>query len=71
METKRILLVDNHIVVLKGLQLIVGEALDKEPDIDLATSGKEALRMLRQQPYDICILEIDLPDVDGIRMLRT
>lgn len=71
METKRILLVDDHIVVLKGLQLIVSEALGKETDIDLATSGTEAIRMLRLQPYDLCILEIELPDVDGMRMLRT
>lgn len=71
METKRILLVDDYIVVLKGLQLIVSEALGKETDIDLATSGTEAIRMLRLQPYDLCILEIELPDVDGMRMLRT
>lgn len=71
METKRILLVDDHIVVLKGLQLIVSEALGKETDIDLVTSGTEAIRMLRLQPYDLCILEIELPDVDGMRMLRT
>jgi DNA-binding response OmpR family regulator len=35
-----------------------------------AASGAEALRMLEEQPPDIAVLDLRLPDTDGIDLLR-
>ena len=38
---------------------------------DLAYCGEEALALLRQQPYGIIILDLDLPDCNGVELLET
>lgn len=35
--------------------------------VDLASSGKEALAMHTQQPYDLILLDCQMPDLDGYR----
>jgi DNA-binding response OmpR family regulator len=35
-----------------------------------AASGAEALRLLEEQPPDIAVLDLRLPDTDGIDLLR-
>ena len=39
-------------------------------DVAVAGSGLEALRMLRTQTYDLILLDVMMPDVDGREVLR-
>lgn len=68
---KSILLVDDHKVVLRGLQAIVSDALGPDTDTDTATSGHAVLNLLRNKDYDVCVLDIELPDLDGKQLLHT
>ena len=73
MNKRRILLADDHQIVRNGLrQLINGEA-DLEVCAEAATSA-ETLTLLRQQDFDVLLLDISMPDRDGmdtLRLLRT
>lgn len=66
----KIILVDDHKIVLNGIQ----EALHDATDIDVvatALNGHRLLEMLEtQQNVDIIILDINLPDIDGMELCK-
>jgi two-component system OmpR family response regulator len=39
-------------------------------DVTAAENGTEALRLARNQPFDLLILDVMLPDVDGFEIVR-
>jgi DNA-binding NarL/FixJ family response regulator len=61
----RILMVDDHPVVLAGLAALVGA----EPDFAIvgqARDGRTALRMALELSPDVVVLDISLPEMNGI-----
>ena len=65
----KILIADDHAVVLEGLKQI----LAKLPDVNLieeARDGREALRMIESKVYDFVILDISLPGMSGLDVLK-
>ena len=69
----RVLMVDDHPVVLAGLKALVGA----DPDFVIvgeARDGRTALRMAIQLVPDVVVLDISLPEMNGIELaaaLRT
>ncbi|XZG70832.1 response regulator [Chitinibacteraceae bacterium HSL-7] len=69
MNKKRILLVDDHQIVLSGLRTLI----ELEDDLAVtgeASSGMEALRLVRANEYDLAMLDISMPDRNGVDTLR-
>jgi len=63
----RILIVDDEIKLLQQLQ----EAITADKyDVDTAADGEAALDRLFANPYDLVILDIMLPVMDGLNVLR-
>lgn len=50
--------------------LLVENLIAKKIKVTLAKSGKEALIAINRQPYDLCIFDIMLPEVDGFTLSR-
>jgi two-component system invasion response regulator UvrY len=65
----RILIVDDHSIVRKGIKLLVKERLDAEADE--ATDGKTALEKIKEGTYDLLLLDINMPDTDAGKLLST
>jgi len=65
----RILLVDDHSVVRAGIRQILQEA-DFPVDISEAADAATALKMIRQQDWDLVLLDIRLPDRSGVELLK-
>jgi len=65
----RILIVDDHAIVRHGLRQIVSEATDITVAAE-AGSSQEAVRLLREQAFDMVLLDISLPDKNGIETLK-
>jgi two-component system invasion response regulator UvrY len=65
----KILIVDDHAVVRRGLQQIV---LDQYEDIVFgeATNGQEALDVLSEQNWDVIVLDISMPGRSGLDVLK-
>jgi DNA-binding NarL/FixJ family response regulator len=65
METVRVLIVDDQALVRAGFSMI----LSAEPDIEVvgqAASGNEALALVREVEPDVILMDIRMPDMDGI-----
>ena len=63
----RILLVEDDAVLGDGLSLSLN---DWGFDVTLAVTGNDASSALSTQPYDLVILDLGLPDMDGRELLR-
>lgn len=66
MKKPRILFVDDE--VHQGL-LYEQELTDEGYIVDVANSGEKALDMVKQHVYDLVILDIGMPDMDGLETL--
>ncbi|MFQ3573236.1 MAG: response regulator [Thermodesulfovibrionales bacterium] len=63
----KILVVDDEKNILK---LYKAELEDEGYDVITANSGKEALEVFEKENPDLVTLDILMPDIDGIRVLR-
>lgn len=64
---KKILLVEDDLFMA---DLLVQELSRDGFDVSLAKSGKEALQRLKGSSYHLVLLDILLPDINGIEVLR-
>lgn len=68
-QPTRILLVDDHQIVRAGLAQYIVEHADLKVAAE-AASGNEAIRLIRQEEFDVVVLDISMPDKNGIDTLR-
>ena len=69
MTIHRVILADDHPLLLRGL----GDLVSIEPDFELvgtASTGRQALERLEQLKPDLAILDIAMPELDGLAVLR-
>lgn len=67
MRNPCILIVDDE----KNIQLLIRRTLETEEyDIEVADTGKEALDKIRANRFDVVILDLRLPDMDGLQVLK-
>jgi len=63
-----ILVVDNNEYITR----LIGEVLTQEKHhVDTANRGYMALDMIKRNKYDISIIDLDLPDINGLNILKT
>ncbi|MCP4602592.1 MAG: response regulator transcription factor [Proteobacteria bacterium] len=65
----RILIADDHPVFRNGLKHIIAEETDMVVE-DEAKDGKEALSLLDKKTYDVLVLDIDMPGMSGLEVLK-
>jgi two-component system, NarL family, invasion response regulator UvrY len=65
----QVLIVDDHAVVREGLKKIIAETGDMSV-IGEAENGLDAIKLSRQLDYQVMLLEIALPDRNGIEILK-
>ncbi|MFX8933935.1 response regulator transcription factor, partial [Acinetobacter baumannii] len=63
-----ILVVDDHAIVRDGLRRLLGGLFDGK--ILEASSGREALGVVRGQQIDLVLLDMNLPDLGGLELLK-
>jgi NarL family two-component system response regulator LiaR len=67
MELIRVLLVDDHPIVRQGIHTRLQEA-EEITVVGEASSGNEALRMVGESAPDVVLLDMVLPDLDGVEV---
>ena len=63
----KILVVDDEKLIVKGIKF----SLEQDGmEIDVAYDGEEALNLIRKNDYDLAVLDVMLPKMDGLQVCR-
>jgi two-component system, response regulator, stage 0 sporulation protein F len=67
MKTKKILIVDDE----ENIRMLFKEELEEEGyEVSTAANGLDALQKLAGAPFDLVVLDIKMPGMDGIQTLN-
>ena len=66
---QRVIIADDHPVVYKGLKEILQENFGSVM-VDAAGTGRELIEKVKKTDYDLVLLDISLPDANGLDVLR-
>jgi two-component system LytT family response regulator len=69
MNSIRVLIVDDEPIARKGIRRL----LDEAPDVEIVGEcgdGAEAVAAIRKQSPDLVFLDVQMPELDGFRMLE-
>ena len=65
----RILIADDHMIVREGMKQIISEISDMTV-ADEARTGHEALKKALTKDYDVVVLDITMPGVNGLDVMK-
>ena len=65
----RVIITDDHPVVLKGLKEIISEGFSGAT-ITVSSKGYDLLNKISNNDYDLVLLDISLPDINGLDVLK-
>src|SRR6185295_2136855 len=65
----RVLLVDDHELVRQGIAAMLHSATDLQV-VGEARSGREALEVARRELPDVVLMDVKMPDMDGLEATR-
>lgn len=64
----RILIVEDEVKITQALSYLFNK---QKIDVDIANDGEEGLILASKDIYDVIVLDIMLPGIDGIQILKT
>ena len=64
---KKALVVDDEKLIVKGIRFSLEQ---DDMEVDCAYDGEEALKLARETEYDIVLLDIMLPKIDGLQVCQ-
>ncbi len=65
MKKTRVLIVDDHQVVISGIRGVLGEFPEFEV-VGEASNGRDAVRLAKELDAEIVIMDVSMPDLNGI-----
>ena len=65
----RLLIADDFAIVREGLKRILARC-EGFAEVDEASNGHEALEKARASRYDVILLDVDMPGLDGLSVLK-
>ena len=68
MQPNNILIIDDERVICDGCRLALSE---QGHSADICMTGRDGLEMILKGTYDLVLLDMKLPDMDGMDILRT
>jgi len=68
MKPLNVLVIDNEDVICDACHLVLTE---KGHSVDYCKTGRAGLRAVERDSYDLLLLDMKLPDMDGMDILRS
>ncbi len=66
-ETLRVLVVDDEEGMREGMRRVLER---NSYQVDLAEDGEEAIKLLKANPYDLALIDLKMPGIDGFEVTR-
>jgi len=66
MKKGKVLVADDD----EGMRVLLRETLEGEYEVESAGDGSQVLDRLKADPFDLLLLDLKLPDMDGLRILK-
>ncbi|MBI1746234.1 MAG: response regulator [Acidobacteria bacterium] len=66
MSGRHVLIVDDELIMREAVQLILD---DQSYDTVTAANGVDGLNRLRQRAFDLMIVDLMLPDINGLEFI--
>ena len=67
----RVLVIDDHKLIVIGIKTILENSDINFTHIDCVTSSTEALDLMKRQTYDLYIIDIEMPDINGFELISS
>ena len=67
MKSLKVLVIDDESVICDACHLVLSE---KGHTVDYCTTGKTGLLAIERGAYDVILLDMKLPDIDGMEILE-
>ncbi|EQC46489.1 response regulator receiver domain protein [Bacteriovorax sp. BSW11_IV] len=64
-----ILVVDDEKMITDALQLILKNSNNKDK-ITVSTNGEDAFRRMKETTYDIVVIDINMPEINGLTLVK-
>ena len=64
---KKVLVVDDEKLIVKGIRFSLEQ---DDMEVDCAYDGEEAVQKARENQYDIILLDLMLPKIDGLEVCQ-
>lgn len=65
----RVFIVEDHVLVREGLKRILAETPDIQT-VDETGNGRDVIKKIRENNFDLVLLDISLPDSNGLDILK-
>jgi DNA-binding NarL/FixJ family response regulator len=65
----RVLVADDHAIIREGLSIMLGNQPDMEV-VGIASNGREAVRLVDEHKPDIVVIDISMPELNGIEAIQ-
>lgn len=65
----RVLVADDHPMLRRGMRALLEKAGDIEV-VGEAADGREALELVEELPADVLLLDVEMPEMDGMQVAR-
>ncbi|MDX2289152.1 MAG: response regulator transcription factor [Hyphomicrobiaceae bacterium] len=66
----KLLVVDDHAIVREGLRRLINDLMGSAVSIHDAEDGRQALELFRRLKPDIVLLDLNIPAIGGLELLR-
>ena len=66
-KTKILVVDDEEIVRLSHVRILSGEHCK----VDVVSNGTDALKLMEQHPFDVVLLDVRMPGLEGMTVLKT
>ena len=70
METLQIIIVDDQILFRENLKIVIELLIPEAKVVAIASNGIEALEICRTHPHNLILLDVRMPQMDGVEFIR-
>ena len=70
MEPLQIIIVDDQILFSENMKIVIELLIPEAKIVAVASNGREALEVCRVTPHNLILLDVRMPEMDGVEFIR-